>query len=259
LIQEILDSSFANKSNEEKLQLTSILPYIDSSQKEEFIVKLLSEKNKSIIKNTLSAITENDSTEIADAVGDTLIKYGNNREIASLALQKYAVIKKKTSLDTIKDFTRKVKKSDDELIIAGLEQIRAYGDEDSYEYLISFLEYSYSSDVNVKALNTIIDTAFSKRRSDVIKTLLFTINSGKREETAIFAIRFHMENSISRNSGMILNRLSQKESLRMKNLAIEYIDQFKVSTGFKLLEELALDEDEQLAEKASAVLEKLTS
>ena len=237
----------------DKIEFSYILPSLPSDERSRVIKIFLTENNKQILLNTLNSIDENDSSTAAELILRLFYKK-KSIEVTQLAVEKYALILKKESLEQIENFMRVIKNKN--VILICLEQIMRYGDDTDYEFLKRYLMESYSEEINLAALKAIIETTYKHNTEDVLNTMSFILRKSKKEALALYAVRFHMENSIKTNYGSVLYRLRQKESKDMKNIAIKYIDHFNLKSGISLLEELSNEPDIEIQEKANKLLKK---
>ncbi len=243
-----------NMTLQQKLELSIALKTLPSEKKYNLIKVLLNENDDRIILNSLNSIAENDSQDIAQLI--TKIFYGNySGDIGKLAIEKYALVLKKDSLIEIKNYMRTARGT--EIIIAGLTQINKYGEESNYDFLKNYLDESYSEKINVAALEAIVSTTYKNSPGSVFNTMSYVLRWGLREELAYFAVNFYIKNNIKDNYGTVLYRLKQKESERMKKIALEYIEKFNLKEGAELLFELKNDPDTQISTKAKALINTL--
>ncbi len=237
----------------EKIETSAILSSMDEFQKKEYIENFLKEDNERLIFNTLTSITENDSKDIADIILKMLYTKKSS-EITKLLIEKYALLLKENSLYQIKSFMKVI--TDYQVITSCLEQIKKYGDNSNYDFLKTYLLQRFPDDINLLALEGIVETTYKTKPDDVINTMVFLLRKGK-EVLAEYAIRFHMKNKLYINSQIILPRLKLRESENMDKLALEYINYFNLKAGGSLLLELAKSNNEEIQKKANDLIKKL--
>ena len=254
----VVETDLSSKTLEEKVTISAGLASYKTDIKEKLILQLLNENDSRILANVLNSINAQDTSSVADALFKKLPSQTNSDTIV-LIIKKYAVIMKNNSLPNIQEFM-KSNLSSEKILFACLQEIYNYGDENYYEFLKLFLDTRYSEDLNLLGLRTIIQTTYKSNPANVMKTILFIIRYLESEKLAYYSINFCMTNSIPEGAvSVILPRLQKKESVEMKKLAIDYIDKFSLKDGIPLIQELTLDEDVDIQEKAKALVLKLTS
>lgn len=245
-----------SKSIEEKIKLSSMISTAPAEKKEEVIIDLLQERNDKISLNVLNSITETVSKTITDEIYK-IITTSNSNEVLSIAIKKYSQFLKVESIPNIEIFLKTLPASKEKIVMLCLEQIYDYGNESSYEFLKSFLETNYSPQINLFALKTIIQTTYKTRQSYVLKTFLYIIKYYEITPVVVFTIKFFIDNKIVSYNDMVLSRISRKENSDIKKIGIEYISNFKVTEGIGLLKELTNDDDSEVKNKATEVLQIL--
>lgn len=237
----------------EKIDTSAILSSMDEFQKKDYIENFLKEDNERLIFNTLTSITETDSKDIAEMIL-RLLYTKKSSEITKLLIEKYALLLKENSLYQIKSFMKVI--TDYQAITTCLEQIKKYGDNSNYDFLKTYLLQRFPDDINLLALEAIVETTYKSKPEDVLNTMVFLLRKGK-EVLAEYAIRFHMKNKLYVNSQIILPRLKLRESENMDKLALEYINYFNLKAGGSLLLELTKSNNEEIQKKANELIKNL--
>ncbi|HOF02324.1 MAG TPA: hypothetical protein PK385_12800 [Spirochaetota bacterium] len=251
-----VDEDFAKKTPEDKLEISKILSTLPKDKRDKALIKLLRETDSQILTNALKSIKEDDSANLGESL-QNIMNSSKSLEVKNLAIEKYALIRKKDSIPVIQSMSKKEKNAS--VLSNLLTQIGKYGSkENSYEFLKLFLSPQYSDDIKIESLKAIIKVTYDTSPNDMFKTMLFIINNvgGK---PAIFAINFYIENNISYNSNQILNRLRKYENDEMKTLALKYINRFAIKDGADILEKLKTDANEAIRLEAAKLYEKLAN
>jgi|GEM_PF-1725927 len=253
LLENLLnnESAIKNMTVEEKVNVSLALKSLPKDNKEKIIKILSNEANNDILINVLESIDENDTEKVARL---TLKIFYDvySKDIKILAMEKYGLILKSDSLDKIQSIMRST--SDFDIRFTGLNLIKDYGDSSFYDYLKTYLKTSYPENINLAALEAIVNTTYKDKPEDVLNTMSFILRNIQKEKLAYYAVKFHVDNSIKINSSSIIYRLKQMESKRMKELALVYVDKFKPDESVSLLEELANDSDDKIRLGAKELL-----
>ncbi|OHD26818.1 MAG: hypothetical protein A2086_16345 [Spirochaetes bacterium GWD1_27_9] len=244
-----------SKTLEEKITLSTMLNSVPQDKREKILIDLLQERNDKITPNVLQVLNETDTANVANEVYQIILTT-TSVDIVTNAVKKYSLILKTQSIPNIQTYMKPIINKDN-LILVCLDQIYNYGTASSYEFLKLYLETNYSPQVNLMALKTIIQTTYKTYPTNVMKTFMFIIRYYDIEPVVVYTIRFFIQNSISESSDAVLSRLSKKESLEMKKVAIEYISHFNLKTGLPLIKELANDSDSNIKQKAMELAAKL--
>jgi len=247
-----------SKSLEEKITLSTMINSAPITQREKIIIDLLQERNDKISLNVLDIINENDSKNVADEIFQTMRSSISN-EVLNLAVKKYSLIYKAVSIPNIEIFLKNIPPSKESLVLVCLEQIYSYGNENSYEFLKMFLETSYSNNVNLYALKTMIQTTYKTVPINVIRTFLYIIRYYEVEPVVIYTIKFFIENNVSDYHDMILSRIEKMNSVNSKKIGMDYIEYFKLKAGINYLKYLSNDEDYEIKNRANQIILKLES
>jgi hypothetical protein len=258
LFKEIFKDEFVLKPINEmtindKIESSVILNSLNPSERNELIINFLGEENERILFNTLNSITEEDTEEVAELILK-LFYTKKSSEITKLLVEKYSLILKEKALPQIKNFMSVI--TDYTVVKTCLEQIKTYGDNSYYDFLKTYLLQRFPDDINLLALDAIVETTYETKPDDVLNTMIFLLRKGK-EILATYAIQFHIKQRLNTNSNIILSRLKLRESENMEKLAIEYIDTFSLRSGGFLLQELTNSNNEEIQRKANDLLKKL--
>ncbi len=258
LFKEIFKGDFVLKpvnemSLNEKIEYSTVLSSLNPVEKKEVIINFLNEENERILFNTLNSITEEDSIEIADVILN-LFYTNKSIEITKLLVEKYALLLNEESLLQIRNFMKVIK--DYQVLITCLEQIKKYGDNTYYDFLKTYLLQRFPDEVNLLAIEAIVETTYETKPDDVLNTLVFLLRKGK-EILAEYAIRLNIKNKLGINSNIILSRLQQRESENMEKLALEYIEAFNLKSSSDFLKELSTSQYEDVRKKADELIKKM--
>lgn len=246
--------SLNNMTEQDKLELSFVLNSIAPGVRKKAIEMFLIEDNEQILLNALKAINSEDPRVYSSQILKIFYKR-KSTEITKVAVEKYALLLEENSIQQIQNFMRVIQNR--EIITTGLDQIKTYGNIESYEFLKMYLGNVYSADVNLSALKAIIKISYESNPEDVLNTMAFILRNGKLK-VAEYAIRFHIDNNIKANYGIVFYRLRKKENNAMKRLAIEYIDIYNLKAGYNLLKELSKDPNYEIRSKANKILPKFT-
>lgn len=238
----------------EKIELSALLPALNKNEKEKIYNAFLNETNEQILSNTISSITENDSTLLSEKLL-SIYNRTTSEDIKKIALDKYfllAIKNRETGrlLSLMRNGTTNV-------IITGLNKIKEIGDDSFYDFLKLFLAPNYEDSVNILALRTILSTCYQTREQDVLRTLNYVLINIDKDPLAIEAIKLSIENKISSNSSAVLYRLKRAESSNnksLKEIGMSYIETFNVTTAAQYLKELTADSDSEIRAKAENLL-----
>lgn len=244
-----------NLSIDEKINISRNISSLPEDKKEKVVMDLLKENNPIILLNTIKSIDESFKDIGISSQLYNIIITNITLDITIEAINKFALLRKRDSVLTIQGYMKTTK--NEKILTECLNQITKYGNKDtSYEFLKLYLAAPYTPELNLLALKTIIATTFKEDPVNVMRTLLFIISKGETLP-AIYAIEFHITNSINYNHMLILARFNRFESSDMKRLAIKYIDYFNVKDGIPIIENLVNDENVDISTKAKDLLEKL--
>jgi hypothetical protein len=248
--------NISSRTPAEKITISSTLADLSPSIKEKAILQLITENNETITKNILNSLNDKDTQTAAEAVFKILEK-DNSYDTASIVIRKYSSILKANSITGIQEYMKN-NLTNEKILLVCLQAIYDYGNESSYEFLKIFLEPRYTADFNLMGLRTIVQTTYKTNPASVLKTLMFAIRYLNVEQLAYYSIDFCMRNSISEGAvTVVLPRLSKKDTLEMRKLALDYIEHFKLKDGLTLIQELSSDSDPDIQQKAKDLLEKM--
>jgi len=241
-------------NDNEKLELSLMLPAFNKTEKEKIYVVFLNETNEQILINTLNSINKDDFLYYADLIL-TVYKKNISKDVNNLALDKFLLLAiKYKDMARISNFIRSGSQS---VIIAALEKIGDYGDDYFYEFLKPYLQSTYDDKVNLAALKSIFLTTSISKPLDVQRTVNYILVNMDKEMLSYECIKFNLTNNINSNSSAILYRLKKPESLEnkeLKEIGLKYIDNFNLAIGIPYLKELTLDSDQGIRTQAQNLL-----
>jgi len=251
--------NISNKSLEEKLILSKSIETIPQEKKEEVISILLADSNEQVVFNVLKNMGEKYSKTIANKIKNIFVtnEFLFSQDIRILAIQKYCSILNNEAIHVIEDYMKTLTNFELPITAACLQEIYNYGNDSSYEFLKTYLELVFPTDINLLALKTIIKTTYSTKPLNVFKTLIFTIVYYPILSVTEYSIRFYISNNIKTDSRLILDRVYKKENNNMKIVGLDYISHFKLIDEIPFVESLLEDGNEAVRNKARSVLEKL--
>jgi len=245
-----------SKTLEEKIKLSSMINSASNLQREQVIIDLLQERNDKISLNVLNAILETDTTLVADEIYQ-IMKTSLSNEILIISVKKYALIYKNLSVPNLQIFMKGLSPSKEQLILTSLEQIYNYGDKNSYDFLKIFLETSYSSNINLYAIKTMIQTTYKTATDNMVKTFLFVIRYYEVELVVLYTINFFTDNNIGGYHELVLSRLDKMSSLDAKSAGLRYIEHFTPKNSLNYLKKLSNDESYDIKSKALQLIDKI--
>ncbi len=255
ITKDLINTKPINEMNDnEKLELSLMLPAFNKTEKEKIYVEFFNSSNEQILINTLNSISKDDFLYYTDLIL-TVYKKNISRDVNYLALDKFLLLTIKfKDLTRLNNFIRSASQS---VIIIVLEKIGEYGDDNFYEFLKPFLQSTYDDKVNVAALKSIFLTTSASKPLDVQRTINYILVNMDKEMLSYECIKFNLANNINSNSSAILYRLKKPESLEnkeLKEIGIKYIDNFNLATGLPYLRELTLDSDQSIRTEAQNLL-----
>ncbi|MBN2546447.1 MAG: hypothetical protein JXB50_11670 [Spirochaetes bacterium] len=255
ITKDIINTKPINEMNDnEKLELSLMLPAFNKTEKEKIYISFFNETNEQILINTLNSINKDDFLYYTDLILN-IYKKNISKEINNLALDKYLLLSiKHKDIGRISSLIRSGSQS---VIITALEKIGEYGDDYFYEFLKPYLQSTYDDKINVTALKSIFLTTAASKPLDVQRTINYILVNMDKDMLILECIKFNLANNINSNSSAVLYRLKRQESLEnkeLKEIGLKYIDYFNLATGIPYLKELLLDPDQNIRTKAQNLL-----
>lgn len=257
--ENLLDTDLTTLSDEDKYFITFYIPYLDKESRELLLDSLLDESDESVLLSSIENISSESSEKVLGKLRDLMLNSSSKRvKIASI--MKYGTILNKMSLPLIDQILNETFDYDE--IKACITIIGLYGNSSYYETLRTYLGYRYGLDINIEALKAIVSTTYKASPESVINTMTFIIRNTSEHQLAKYAIQVHIDKGIKANGPLIILRLRQQDSIKlkeMKYLALDYIETFKpiTSATISLLRRLTSDSDRQIKKRANKLLEEI--
>lgn len=259
IIAEIVNNAETNGSltEQEEMLVADLLPHFPKKKQVFFVQLLLESKNEAIQLKVLQIIGSDTNSDITTLL-ENIIDTTDNEDILLLSMDKYGKLLKKESLPMMEQL---IKRNTTKIVVKCLDIIGIYGTTGYYEFFKKYMSNIYSADVNIAAFNAIAEThsKTAKDRETVHYTAALAIRNSNKPDFARWVISYHIRKNITENHGLILLRLRQRETDEMKNLALDYISHFKLTSGIGLLQLLETDENDKVRKRAQKIMNELSS